>query len=157
MVCVYDPTTLVQQVYTNGVLAATKSGSALPPLSGLWADGGALGRSPWWAYGDPYLAGAISEFRIYSGRLYADEILAADVVGPNTVLTTNVTLQATASGANAVFSWPGAGPGFTLYSSPTLGANAVWSPVTNAATIVGTTYQITASRSGSTKFFRLKR
>ena len=157
VVCVYDPTTLVQQVYTNGVLAATKSGSALPPLSGLWADGGALGRSPWWAYGDPYLAGAISEFRIYSGRLYADEILAADVVGPNTVLTTNVTLQATASGANAVFSWPGAGPGFTLYSSPTLGANAVWSPVTNAATIVGTTYQITASRSGSTKFFRLKR
>ncbi|HEX9046575.1 MAG TPA: LamG-like jellyroll fold domain-containing protein, partial [Verrucomicrobiae bacterium] len=157
VVCVYDPTTLVQQVFTNGVLAASKTGAALPSLSGLWSDAGALGRSPWWAYGDPYLAGSINEFRIYSGRLLADEIAASDIAGPNTVLTTNVSMSASASGGNATLAWPVASPGFTLYSSPTLGAGAVWTLVTNGVSIVGENYQVSVPRTGGTKFFRLKR
>ncbi|HEU5397001.1 MAG TPA: LamG-like jellyroll fold domain-containing protein, partial [Verrucomicrobiae bacterium] len=158
VVCVYDPTTLVQQVFTNGVLASSKTGVGLPPLSGLWADGGSLGRSPWWAYGDPYLSGAISEFRIYAGRLLPDEIQASDIVGPDTLLTTNVSMSAAGSGNGQVsFSWPVAGPGFTLYSSPTLGPDAVWTVVTNAVTIVGQTYQVNLSSADGTKFFRLQR
>ena len=158
VVCVYDTTTSVQQVYTNGVLASSKTGVALPSLSGLWSDGGALGRSPWWADGDPYLSGAINEFRIYSGRLLPDEIMASDIVGPDTVLTTNVTMNAVSSGSgNITFSWPVASPGFVLYSSPTLGPSAVWTVVTNNVSIVGQSYQVSASSTGGTQFFRLKR
>ena len=157
VVCVYDPTTLVQQVFTNGVLASSRTGVSIPSVNNLWALGGSLGRSPWWAYGDPYLAGSINEFRIYAGRLLPDEVAAADVVGPNTVLTTNVSLRASASGGNATLSWPVAAPGFTLYSSPTLAPGAVWTLVTNGVSIVGHNYLVTVQQSGGTKFFRLKR
>ena len=156
VVCVYDPTTLVQQVFTNGVLASSQTGVGIPSVNNLWTFGGSLGRSPWWAYGDPYMAGSINEFRIYSGRLLSDEIAASDIVGPNTVLTTNVSMSAKASGGITTLSWPVAGPGFTLYSSPTLGAGAVWTAATNAVSIVGQNYQVTVSSAGGTKFFRLK-
>lgn len=157
VVCVYDPTTLVQQVFTNGVLASSQTGVGIPPVNNLWTFAGSLGRSPWWAYGDPYMAGSINEFRIYSGRLLSDEIAASDIVGPNTVLTTNVSMTAMASGGTTTLSWPVAGPGFTLYSSPTLGAGAVWTVVTNGVSIAGQNYQVTVSASVGTKFFRLKR
>ena len=157
VVCVYDPTTLVQQVFTNGVLASSKTGVSIPSVNNLWSFGGALGRSPWWAYGDPYMASPINEFRIYAGRLLPDEIAASDVVGPNTVLTTNVSVAALVSGGTVTLSWPVAGPGFTLYSSPALGAGAVWTVVTNGVSIVGQNYQASVSQSGGTKFFRLKR
>ena len=157
VVCVYDPTTLVQQVFTNGVLASSQTGVSIPSVNNLWSFGGSLGRSPWWAYGDPYMAGSINEFRIYSGRLLSDEIAASDMVGPNTVLTTNVSMSASGSGGHATLSWPVAAPGFTLFSSPTLGAGAVWTVVTNGVSMAGQNYQVTASSSGGTKFFRLKR
>jgi len=147
----------VQAVFTNGVLHSVKTGSAIPSVNSMWAFAGSLGRSPWWAYGDPYMAGSINEFRIYSGRLLSDEIAASDIVGPNTVLTTNVSMTAMASGGTTTLSWPVAGPGFTLYSSPTLGAGAVWTVVTNGVSIAGQNYQVTVSSSGGTKFFRLKR
>jgi hypothetical protein len=157
VVCVYDPTTLVQQVFTNGVLASSQTGVSIPSVNNLWSFGGSLGRSPWWAYGDPYMAGSINEFRIYSGRLLSDEIAASDIAGPNTVLTTNVSMSATASGGATKLSWPVASPGFTLYSSPTLGAGAVWTVATNAVSIVGQNYQVSISSTSGTKFFRLKR
>ncbi len=157
VVCVYDPTLSVQQVFTNGVLASSQTGVGIPSVNNLWSFGGSLGRSPWWAYGDPYLAGSINEFRIYSGRLLSDEIAASDIVGPNTVLTANVSMSASSSGGHTTLSWPVAAPGFTLYSSPTLGAGAVWTVVTNGVSMVGQKYQVTVSSSGGTKFFRLKR
>ena len=156
VVCVYDPTTLVQQVFTNGVLASSQTGVGIPSVNNLWTFAGSLGRSPWWAYGDPYMAGSIDEFRIYSGRLLADEIAASDIVGPNTVLTTNVSMIARASGGTTTLSWPVASPGFTLYSSPTLGAGAVWTVATNAVSMVGQHYQVNVSSANGTKFFRLK-
>jgi hypothetical protein len=157
VVCIYDPTTLVQQVFTNGVMASSISGASLLSVTNLWTFGGALGRSPWWAYGDSYMAGAINEFRIYGGRLLPDEIVASDIVGPGTLLTTNVSMNASVSAGNATLSWPVAAPGFTLYSSSTLGSGAVWTVVTNGVSIVGQNYQVTVSPSGGTKFFRLKR
>jgi hypothetical protein len=158
VVCVYDPTTLVQQVFTNGVLASSKTGVSIPSVNGFWPFGGSLGRSPWRAYGDSYLTGSINEFRIYSGRLLPDEIAASDVVGPDTVLTTNVSMSAASSGAgHAALSWPVAGPGFTLYSSPTLGVGAMWTVVPHAIAVVGRNYQVTVSSADGTKFFRLKR
>lgn len=157
VVCVYDPTTLVQQVFTNGVLASSNTGVSIPSVNNLWTFGGSLGRSPWWSYGDAYMAGSIDEFRIYSGRLLPDEIAAADIVGPNTVLTTNVAMTAAESGGSVALSWPVAGPGFTLYSSPSLGSDAVWTLVTNGVSIVGQNYQVTVPASSGSKFFRLKR
>lgn len=157
VVCVYDPTTLVQQVFTNGVLASSKTGSSIPSVNNLWSFGGALGRSPWWAFGDPFMAGAINEFRIYAGRLLPDEIAALQVVGPSTVLTTNVSIQASASGSNIALSWPVAGVGFSLYSSPTLGNTAVWTLVTNTVNVVGSDNQVMVPKTAAAQFYRLKR
>jgi hypothetical protein len=66
-------------------------------------------------------------------------------------------MSATASGGATKLSWPVASPGFTLYSSPTLGAGAVWTVATNAVSIVGQNYQVSISSTSGTKFFRLKR
>ena len=157
VVCVYDPTTLVQQVFTNGVLASSKTGVGIPAVETLWTFAGSLGRSPWWADGDSYMAGSINEFRIYSGRLLPDEIAAAQIAGPDTVLTTNVSMSATASGGATTLSWPVASPGFTLYSSPTLGPGSVWSAATNAVNVAGQNYQVLVTPGNGTRFFRLER
>jgi len=155
VVCVYDPTTLVQQVFTNGVLASSKTGSSIPAVNNLWTFGGVLGRSPWWAFGDPYMAGAINEFRIYAGRLLPDEIAATEMVGPGAVLTTSVALSVNSGGGSLTLSWPVAAAGFTLESSPVLGTGAVWTPI--ADTIVGANHQAVVAASAPSRFYRLRR
>ena len=81
---VYDPVNGVKSIYVNGELSSTYSGS-LAALSSYAQNVFTLGRSPWAAYGDPYLKGSIDEFRVYSGVLSAGEIAANDTAGPNTI------------------------------------------------------------------------
>ena len=125
VVCVYDPSVGLQAIYTNGVLEASALGVTIP-LNTVGTDVGYLGQ-PVIASETGYLNGSIDEFRIYSGRLTPPEIAAAQIVGPDVLLTTNVSLSASVSGGNIVVSWPVAAAGFTLKSSPSLGAGAVWS------------------------------
>lgn len=155
VVCVYDPVDDLQTIYTNGIQMASQA--ATVPLSYVSTNAAALGRSPWWNYGDPWLAGTIDEFRIYSGRLLPSDVAAAQVIGPNVLLTTNASIHVSQNGGNFVASWPVAGAGFVLESSPALGRSAVWTPVTNAPVAIGTNNQITLPSSGSTMFFRLVR
>ncbi|HEX9047125.1 MAG TPA: LamG domain-containing protein, partial [Verrucomicrobiae bacterium] len=87
VVCIYDPTAQVQAVFTNGALHSVKTGSSLPSVSTMGAFAGSLGRSPWWAYGDPYLNGAVDEFRIYSGELTPQKIALDYLAGPDSYNT----------------------------------------------------------------------
>jgi hypothetical protein len=115
----------------------------------------ALGRSPW--SGDPWLNGAIDEFRIYAGTLPPADVATAQIVGPNALLTTNVSLNVSQGSGTLMFSWPLAASGFTLESSPALGGNAIWTPVTDAPLVVGLNYQVTVPLTNSAMFFRLFR
>ena len=126
------------------------------PLASVSTNSAALGRSPW--NGDPWLNGAIDEFRIYSGVLQPGDVASAQTVGPDVLLTTNVSLDISQGGAGAmIFNWPVAASGFTLESSPSLGSNAVWMPVTDAPLLFGLNNQATILPTNSTLFFRLIR
>ncbi len=120
------------------------------------ANAAALGRSPW--SGDPWLNGAIDEVRIYAGQLLPDDIAATQLLGPNALLTTNVTLTVShASSESLTLSWPVAASGFALESSTSLGGNASWAPVGSAAVVSGPNNQVTISPTNWTLFFRLHR
>lgn len=101
VVCVYDPTVGIQAIYTNGILEAFRSfPTNQTALSSVSTNAAALGRSPWWAAGDPYLAGTISEFRIWNGQLNGLQVAALDTAGAATVSTnygtvTSLQLQVT--------------------------------------------------------------
>jgi hypothetical protein len=139
------------QIYTNGVLeAADNANSGRVDEVGNWFSW--IGRSP---YADPYVNANVDEFRIYRGRLAADEILAADVLGPNQLPTTTVTVTFAHSGNNVVLSWPVAAAGFSVLSKSSLTGS--WTALTNAPTLVGNNWQVTVPTSSSAQFFRLWR
>lgn len=101
VVCVFDPTAGIQAIYTNGLLEAFRTfPTNQTTLSSVSSNAAALGRSPWWFYGDPYMSGTIGEFRIWNGRLNGLQIAALDAAGAGTVSTnygtvTNLQLQVT--------------------------------------------------------------
>jgi hypothetical protein len=140
-------------IYTNGVLKATLAVST--PLTNVSSNSASLGRSPWSS--DPWLNGAIDEFRIYAGQLLPPDITAAQTVGPNVLLTTNVSLAVSQGNGSLALNWPVAGSGFTLVSSSTLGANAVWTPVNVTPSIIGVNNQVPVTMTNATLFFRLQR
>jgi alpha-L-fucosidase len=153
--CVYSATTGVATIYTNGVLETSLAVST--PLASVSTNSASLGRSPW--IGDPWLAGNIDEFRIYSGVLTPADIAAAQTVGPNVVLTTNVSVSVSPGGGTMNFSWPVSASGFTLESSPVLGSGAVWTSVTGVPLVVGSNNQVavTLNPGNGSVFFRLLR
>jgi regulation of enolase protein 1 (concanavalin A-like superfamily) len=151
--CVYSATTGMAIIYTNGVLETSLAVST--PLASVSMNSASLGRSPW--SGDPWLAGSIDEFRIYAGAMLPSDISAAQFVGPNVLLTTNVSLTSTISSGNLIMNWPVAGSGFTLVSSPTLGSGAVWTPVNLTPSIIGANNQVSVVPTNATLFFRLQR
>lgn len=81
---VYDPSTSFEAIYINGSLSISYSGT-LAPVSDYAASSGALGRSPWWVYGDPYLNGTINQFSIYDGVLSDTQIADHFAAGPAAV------------------------------------------------------------------------
>jgi hypothetical protein len=106
----------------------------------------------------PYLNGGISEVRIYNGIFTAADVAATHALGPDLTLGsgTAVSLQATTSGGSLKLAWPTTAAPFAVLSSSTLGAGAVWTPVTAGLTVVGSNYQITLPVTGSNQFFRLQ-
>jgi hypothetical protein len=153
VVCVYNPSAGVALIYTNGVLEVSQAVST--SLTNVSLNAAALGRSPWG--GDPWLPGAIDEFRIYAGQLLPADITAAQAVGPNVLLTTNVSLAVSQGNGSLTLRWPVAGSGFTLVSSSTLGAGAVWTPVNITPSIIGANNHVTVNMTNVTLFFRLQR
>jgi Concanavalin A-like lectin/glucanases superfamily len=146
--CVYGNG--VMALYTNGVLESGVS-SSLGRLSEAGNSFSWIGKSP---YADPFMNCSVDEFRIYRGQLSPEEILAADKVGPNQLLSTSATLSAATSGGNTVLAWPVAAAGFSVQARPVVGSGS-WTTLTNAPTLVGNNWQVTVPASGSAQFFRL--
>ena len=153
VICVYNPSAGVALIYTNGVLEASQAVST--SLTNVSLNAAALGRSPW--NGDPWLNGAIDEFRIYAGQLLPADIAAAQSIGPDVLLTSNVSLAVSQGSGSLTLNWPVAGSGFTLVSSSTLGANAVWTPVNLTPSGIGGNNQVPVTMTNATLFFRLQR
>lgn len=151
--CIYSQALGTAMIYTNGILEATVALST--SLTNVSTNSAALGRSPW--NGDPWLNGAIDEFRIYNGILQPADISAAQIVGPNVLLTTNVALGILQGSGALKLTWPVAASGFVVESSPSVGENAVWSVVTNAVSISGNSDQLLLPTTNATMFFRLRR
>jgi hypothetical protein len=103
------------------------------------------------------LKGSINEFRIYSGVLQPADISASQTVGPDVLLTTNVSLNISRGNGTITFAWPVAAAGFTLESSPALGAGAAWTPVNITPSVIGVNNQVSVSMTNATLFFRLQR
>jgi hypothetical protein len=151
---IYNPPANYLAIYTNGALAGVNTGitNSLSVVSNVFSY---LGRSLY--SGDAYFNFSIAEFRIYNGVLQPADIAAAQLVGPEVLLTTSATLNNSRSGGNLALSWPVAGSGLTLESSPALGAGAVWTPVTITPTIIGTDNRVAVMPTNSAMFFRLQR
>jgi hypothetical protein len=107
--------------------------------------------------GDAYFNVTLDEFRIYDGALQPEDVAAAQVIGPNALLTPAVSLSATLSGGDLILTWPVAGSGFTLESSPTLGEDALWTPVPATPSVIGVSNRVSISPTDTALFFRLRR
>jgi alpha-L-fucosidase len=153
VVCTYSQTTGAAAIYTNGVWEATMAVST--PLANVSPNSASLGRSPW--NGDPWLNGAIDEFRIYDGILQPADIAAAQTIGPDVLLTTNVTLSVLQGSGALNLNWPIAASGFVVESSPGLGEDAVWNVVTNVVLLAGSSNELSLPATNATMFFRLRR
>lgn len=151
---VYNPPANYLAIYTNGVLSGVNS-SVTVPLNVVSNVFSYVGRSLY--SGDTYFDVSLDELRIYNGAMQPADVAAAQLVGPNVLLTTNVSLNTINSGGSLTMSWPVTGSGFTLLSSPTLGSGAVWTPVSLTPSIVGANNRLTVNPTNGPMFFRLQR
>ena len=151
-----DPVAAVCPAFTNHSILTYQLAND-PLLDGLGPDPqNYIGQSLY--VNDPGLLANIDEFRIYNGPLTPAQIAADYALGPNQSFgtSTNVSLSASVSGGNLVIKWPTTSALVTLLSSPSLGAGAVWTPVSAALTVAGGNYQMTVPDTGTAQFFRLQ-
>jgi hypothetical protein len=152
--CVFGNGTM--EYYTNGVLHGAQDGiTGTMDQVGAWFSW--IGKSPYQTPpADPFVNANVDEFRIYRGRLAPDEIQAADVVGPNALLTTTVNVSASRSGANVVLRWPAAAAGFSVQARSSFSSGS-WNTLTNVPGLNGSNWQVTVPTTGGPQFFRLWR
>jgi len=155
LVVVYDPQVPYATIYTNGVLAV--SGAINIPFSTLVDSHDYLGRSGY--NGDPYLMATISEFRIYSGDMSAEQVAADYAVGTDALPSASPVLSINYSVGGLVLSWPVAVTSYHIQTSTTLGNDAAWSalPGNPAPFLAMGVYQIVAPVANQTAFYRLTR
>ncbi len=139
------------EIYTNGVLQGSRSSaSMIAPANQAGINSSSIGHSP---FNDPGINGSVDEFRIYRGKLSAEEVAASQVLGPDVLLSIlPPTLSASKAGANVLLSWPVAAAGFAVEASSDL---STWTTLSTAPTLVGTTWQLSVPASGTARFFRL--
>jgi hypothetical protein len=158
LTAVFDPPAGVESFYTNGVLVGQDTAITVP-MSYVQSVSNFIAKSVY--TGDPHPDVNLYEFRIYNGALSAADVAQNQTLGPSVLPVAAPGLSAVlASGGNIVLTWPVAGTtGFQLYSSPSLGANAIWTPVTPPPTVVGQNYQqsiSTGTGAPRTQFYELK-
>ncbi|HYA79050.1 MAG TPA: LamG domain-containing protein, partial [Candidatus Nitrosopolaris sp.] len=151
--CIIDPANGYDAIYTNGVLLNAVT-SATPPLSSVSSTWSFIGRSLFGT--DAWLNATIDEFRIYDGRLTPAEIAANVRSGPD-ALAQPINLGVSAAASQITATWPSYDVGFTAESSPTMGVNAVWSPVSGSPMLSNNLWQLTLPATNSTTFIRLIR
>jgi hypothetical protein len=151
---VYNPPSGYLALYTNGALVGINY-ALTDPMSVVSDAEAYIGRSVY--TGDPYAVLTLSEFRIYNGALLADQVKASDDLGPSAPLANpySASLTATPSGSTVLLSWPETETGFSVYSSPTLGASAAWTLVSGTPTLVGHTWQLSVPASTAQGYYLL--
>jgi len=147
---VYNAASNTMSLYINGALAdsASMNGGNITQLQAAEAW---FGASVYWP--DSNLNGSINELRIWDGPLTAAQIAADYQLGPNQL--PRPALNVVATGRSLAISWPDTFPGYTVQSSPTLGAGAVWTPVSAPPVLAGGVYKVTLSATNPAGFFRL--
>jgi hypothetical protein len=68
-----------------------------------------------------------------------------------------MSLNVSLSGSALMLSWPAYGVGFVPETSPSLGADAVWSPLPQIPVLNNDAWAITLPATGSAAFYRLRR
>jgi endoglucanase len=142
-------------LYLDGVPVGTNAAMTLSPAVLGNTTRNYLGRSQ--SVSDPYLNGALDEFRIHNAALSAVEIQATVALGPDELLSTNLpVLSLTVTGGDVTLSWPLFNAGFTVQSRTNL-MTGDWGDVTSPAPqIVGQQWQVTLPTStDSSAFYRL--
>jgi len=154
---VYDPPAGTEYWYTNGVLVSSNTGITIPMYWVAQQDVfNYIGHSLY--TGDPHEDLNLGEFRIYNGALSPAEVEASQILGPSVLLSnTSAKLSASVSRGSLVISWPLTAAGFSLYSSASLGPQAVWTVVSATPAIVGQTFQVSIPASGTSQFYELRR
>ncbi len=148
--CVYGNG--VMEYYTNGVLHG-----GVPETTGRPDEIGKrfswIGRSP---HPDPFMNCTVDEFRIYRGRLSAEEIMAAQVIGSGQLLSTAPALAAAAAGGSIDVRWPVGAAGFVVQGKSSLGGGE-WVTLTNAPALIDNQWHVTVPAGNGPQFFRLWR
>ena len=140
-------------LYVDGVPVGTNSAMTLNPLSLGATANNYIGKSQ---SPNPFLNGAIDEFRIYSVALSSTEIAATQALGPDQLLSTNSPpIAVTVTSTNLTLFWPLASAGFAVQSSTNL-ASGNWVTISSPAPlIIGTNCQLTLQPTNLEQFFRL--
>jgi hypothetical protein len=143
-------------LYLDGMAVGTNHNLTLNPASLGSTTRNFLGRSQ--SASDPYLNGALDEFRIYNAALSSAEIAATAALGPDELLSTNNPLLSIApTGPNLTLTWPVVHAGYTVQSRTNL-VLGNWLNVTSPAPqIIGDEWRVVLPVSESTPllFYRL--
>jgi hypothetical protein len=160
VVVTYDPQMSYAAVYTNGILMG--SSSINYPFSSLVDAHDYLGKSGY--RGDPYLTGTLSEVRIYSGIMTADQVAADYLAGPDIITNINsmpvpMDLKITRLGSSITLTWPAADGGYNVQTSTSLAPDTTWTALPAAASplLTGNIYQVVVPASDPAAFYRLAR
>jgi hypothetical protein len=148
---VYNVSAGIATLYQDGVAVA--SGPITSPLSAIQDVRNWLGRSQYAA--DTLFIGSYNEFRVYEGSLTPGEVAASFANGPNTLPAP--VLQVVRSGSSVQVSWPDWAARYSLQSSSSLGAGAVWNPVSGTPVSSGGNYSLTLTPAAQAQFYRLVR
>ena len=150
LVLVYDPSSDMLSVYTNGVLMAANAAATIP-LSAIQDAHCYLGKSSYAS--DANGVANVDEFRIYNGAMAAAQVQADYGAGPNTFPASALVLTAAQNQRSIVLTWPALGSGPSIQTSPIIGPGAAWTTLSAALTSNG--YQLALPATGETAFYRL--
>ena len=143
-------------LYVNGVAVQTNSSMTLSPSSLGNTVNNYIGRSPWSS--DPYLNGALEEFRIYNVALSPAAIAATYALGPDQSLSiSSPFMSQSAIAGNLTLAWPLASATYNLQSCTNLAAGNWVNVPSPAPQTSGANLQVTLSPTNTTQFFRLSR
>ncbi|HWI57269.1 MAG TPA: LamG-like jellyroll fold domain-containing protein, partial [Bacillota bacterium] len=150
----YDPLAGMSQLFVNGLLVNSFSGS-LNPLNRFADYNNYLGRSQW--VDDPFFKGQWDEFRIWEGILSFQQITNHFAAGPDQSLPgMRPCLTIVCAGANVLLSWPTNGTeNFKLMGAATMPATN-WTAVICPVIVTNALYQATVPATGTAMFYRLK-
>jgi hypothetical protein len=152
LVLIWDSLAGYMAVYTNGLLMAINNSVTLP-MSAIVNAHSYLGKSSYAS--DSCGVATIDELRMYNGAMGPAQLAADFAAGPEALPQPG--LAVAAAGSNLVFNWPGYTSGYTLQTTPQLGAGASWVTIPGAPAplLTNGTYSVLLPMSGQQAFYRL--